>query len=505
MTDERTAVEETGVAEELLTIDEAARFLDTSKSTIYRILSQGDLKGTKIGKQWRFRKADLTAYLERTPSPVTVAVTALGDLENELGFFTTELNRTGVSLEIEDLYPPQNLTAESRIVMLGNRILLLAIAAKASDVHLERTAQSLRLRYRIDGVLQEIRRLPVSLHEALIAYYKERSYMDLLEKRPQDGRIRFRHEGKDYDLRSNILATIYGDNVVIRNLDMTSVHLDLSLLGADDRQRETLRHWLHRAGGMILATGPAGARKTTLLYACLHEMDIAEKKVFTIEDPVEYTLADVVQTQIVKRFGITFPMLLRCATRQDADIILCGELHDLETAEEAIEATLNGPLLLSTLHAHDAPSVLSRLVDMGVQPYLIASAMTGIVAMRFARRLCPHCKTEADPDEVAATLKQVRPLAEQGGYRIPDKAVFFASVGCDQCRRTGYQGRIGLFEILSCNPRLVEGLLKCPSSEEMTRLAVAHGLQTLLADGIYKAVEGETTLDEVLRATATWL
>ena len=180
-------------------------------------------------------------------------------------------------------------------------------------------------------------------------------------------------------------------------------------------------------------------------------------------------------------------------------------MSDLETAEVAIEAALTGHLLLTTLHTEDAPSTILRLVDMGIPRYLVAAALNGVVALRLVRRLCPHCKTEVDPDEIAAILEKVRPLAEKGGYCIPDTVALYAAVGCAKCRRTGYQGRIGLFEILSCNPGLVEQLLKCPSREEMTRLAVIHGMRTLLADGMYKAVEGETTLDEVLRATATWL
>jgi excisionase family DNA binding protein len=512
MTEARNEGEEAGAAEDLLTIDEAARFLDTSKSTIYRILSQGDLKGTKVGKQWRFRKADVTAYLERSPSAVTVATAALGDLDAELDFFTAELRNAGAKLEIEDPYVPDTLTAESRIVALANRILLLAIAVKASDVHLERAVQSSRLRYRIDGVLQDIRRLPLSLHEALIAHYKVLAEMNIAEKSvPQDGRIRFRHEGKEYDLRTSVLPTIliapiaYGESIVIRNLNMTSVRLDLDLLGADVKETDTLRHWLHRSGGMVIATGPTGTGKTTLLYSCLHEIDTMKKKVFTIEDPVEYPIADVVQTRLNQRLGVTFSAALRSVLRQDPDVILCGELRDLETVELVIKAALTGHLLLTPLHTEDAPSALLRLVDVGIERYLVASTVSGVVAQRLARRLCPHCKTAANPDEIAATLEKVRPLAEQGGYRIPQQVVFYVAVGCDQCRRTGYQGRIGLFEILSCNPRLVEQLLKCPSSEEMTRLAVSHGMRTLLADGMDKAVQGETTLEEVLRATATWL
>lgn len=512
MTDERNEVEEAGASEELLTIDEAARFLDTSKSTIYRILSQGEVKGTKVGKQWRFRKADLTAYLERTPAAVTVAVAALGDLDKELDFFAAELRSAGVKPENEDLQAPDGLTAEARIVELANRILILAIAAKASDVHLERAAHASRLRYRIDGVLQEIRRLPLSLHEALIAHYKVLAEMNLAEKSlPQDGRIRLRHDGKEYDLRTSVLPTTvtapiaYGESIVMRNLAMTAVRHDLDLLGADPKEMDALRQWLHKSGGMVIAAGPTGAGKTTLLYSCLHEIDTMKKKVFTIEEPVEYPMADVVQTQTNRRVGMTFPTALRSILRQDPDVILCAEMRDLETAEIAVEAALTGHLILTTLHTEDAPSALLRLVDMGVQRYLVAATLSGVVAQRLVRRLCPHCKTTADSNEIAASLEKVRPLAEMGGYRIPDRAVLYAAVGCDQCRRTGYQGRIGLFEILSCTPGLVEQFLKCHSRDERTRLAVSFGMRTLLADGMYKAVEGETTLDEVLRTTAVWL
>jgi len=336
--------------------------------------------------------------------------------------------------------------------------------------------------------------------------------MNLAEKSlPQDGRIRFRHDGKEYDLRTSVLPTTvtapiaYGESIVMRNMAMTAVRQDLDLLGADGKQMDTVRHWLDRSGGMILATGPTGAGKTTLLYSCLHEIDTMKKKVFTIEEPVEYPIADVVQTQTNRRVGMTFAAALRSVLRHDPDVILCGEMRDLETAEHAIEAALTGHLLLSTLHTEDAPSALLRLVDMGIQRYLVSATVSGVVAQRLVRRLCPHCKTAAASEETAALLEKVRPLAEMGGYRIPDGAALYTAVGCDRCRRAGYQGRIGLFEILSCNPRLVEHLLKCHSNEEMTRLAVSLGMRTLLADGVSKAVEGETTLDEVLRATATWL
>jgi excisionase family DNA binding protein len=500
MTDERTAPEET--AEELLTIDEAARFLDTSKSTIYRILSLDTLKGTKVGKQWRFRKADLTAYLERSPATVTIAVAAQADLERELEFFAGELRRAGLDPEIE-LPTRESITAEAPIVTLANRILLLAITARASDFHLERAAEALRLRFRIDGVLQDIRRIPASLHDAIIARFKEMSYMDLLEKLPQDGRIRFEYEGVHYDLRSNVIRAAYGDSMAIGNLGMTSVRLDLDRLGAGEPQVETLRRWIHRPSGMFITTGPGGSGKTTLIYSCLREIDAVEKKLFTVESPWEVMLPDVVQTMTHKHIGLTFAVALRCAVRQQADVIFCAELPDLETAEVAVESAVTGHLLMTTLHAEDAPSALVTLAERGIPPYLLASAMTGVVAQRLARRLCPHCKAPADTAEIARTLERVRPLVEMGGYRIPEGAAFSKTVGCDACRKTGYQGRIGLFEILTCTPRLVDQLLKCTSHEERIRLAVAHGMRTLLADGLSKAVDGETTIEEVLRATAT--
>jgi type II secretory ATPase GspE/PulE/Tfp pilus assembly ATPase PilB-like protein len=262
---------------------------------------------------------------------------------------------------------------------------------------------------------------------------------------------------------------------------------------------------MRRPSGLILATGPTGSGKTTLLYSCLQEVDTAKYKVLTIEDPVEYRITDITQVEVNRRMGLTFSTALRCFQRQEPDIIVCGELPDPETAATAVAASLIGHLVLSTLHTEDALTAILRLADMGVERYVVAATLTGIVARRLARRLCPHCKAIASAEESALLVGRARRMTVQGGYDIPDGADFYTAVGCDQCHGTGYQGRLGLFEILACTPKLVGQLLQCDSREAMTRLAVDTGMRTLLADGMRKAVDGETSIDEVLRATGTWL
>lgn len=506
MTEERKQGSEAKSADELFSFDEAIKFLDTSKSTLYRLLSQDDIKGVKVGKQWRFRKGDLTAYLERGPVAVAVDGAARVDLEAELDFFTEAWLTVGQQSEPALSPSSEQRTPEAKIVELADRIVFLAIVGSAGDIHLEPSASSLRLRYRIDGVLHDIRRLPMSLHESLLTRFKEMAEMNLSEKRvPQDGRISIQYRGKEYDLRMSVLPTLYGENAVIRILDRTSVLLGLEKLETRPDELDALRTWMHQSRGLILATGPTGAGKTTLLYSCLQEVNTAEKNVLTIEDPIEHRLADITQVQVNKRVGVTFAGVLRSFIRQDPDVILCGEIRDIETVEMMVEASLTGHLVLSVLHTEDTLSALLRLDDMGLARYLVTATLLGVVATRLARKLCAHCKTVSPLEEGRPVSDKLRRLTENGGYRIPQEAVFYSAAGCPRCHGTGYQGRMGLYEILNCTPPLVAQLYQCGSHEERTRLAVLAGVRTLLADGMQKAVEGETSIDEVLRATGTWL
>jgi len=478
-------------SEDLLTLDEAVKFLGTSKPTLYRLLGLDEIKGLKVGRQWRFRKADLTAYMER--SPVAFAAAPKEDLDMELAFFADQLSEPEPDM-LGDL--------ETKTIRLAHKIMQLAIHTKASDIHLEPTADDFLLRYRADGVLQEIRRLPTSTRESLTARYKTMAEMDMNEKRlPQDGRIAVRHEDKDFDLRVAVMPSMYGEAITMRILAKQDILLGLGNLGLVPEDLRQIRDLMQQPNGIVIATGPTGSGKTTLLYSCLQETAAIEKKTVTIEDPIEFALPYTTQTQVSKKVGLTFAAAVRAFLRQDPNIILVGEMRDLEVANITAEAALTGHLALTALHTNDAPSALLRLLDMGVEPYLISATVTGIVATRLIRRVCENCK---QPQDLSAepTLSYIAQLAAEGGYEIPAEAVFVRGSGCEQCRGRGYRGRMGLYEVLTLTEPLTEAVLRRAPIEELTDLAVAGGMRTLLADGIRKAVEGLTTIDEVMRVVS---
>ncbi len=478
-------------AEELLSLDEAVKFLGTSKPTLYRLLGQDEIKGLKVGRQWRFRKTDLVAYMER--GPVAVAAAPKEDLDMELAFFAEQLGQEAANAAAD---------AEAKTVRLADNILTLAIQTKASDIHLEPNADDFVLRLRMDGVLHEIRQLPASIRESLTARYKMMAEMDLSEKRlPQDGRIPVRYEDKDFNLRVSVMPSLYGEAIAMSVLAKQDILFDLGVLGLTPEDLRQVREMMRQPNGIVIATGPSGAGKTTLLYSCLRELANVKIKTMTIEDPIELPLHHTTQIQVNKKAGLTFPALLRSSLRQDPDIILVGELSDGETAHIAVEAAFNGHLLLTALHTGDAPSALLRLLDMGIEPHLISATVAGVVATRTARRVCESCK---QPQDLSAdpTLGTFTALAAEGGYQIPEGAVFVRGAGCEQCRGRGYRGRIGLYEVLTVTEPLTEAILRRASAEELRKIAVENGMRTLLADGIRKAAEGQTTLKEVLRVVS---
>ena len=480
-------------SEELLSLDEAVKFLGTSKPTLYRLLGQDEIKGLKVGRQWRFRRADLIAYMER--SPVAFSAAPKEDLDMELAWFNEHLGLE--TDETEDRADPETKTRT-----LARRILRLAIQSRASDIHIEPTPENVLLRLRVDGVLQETRRLPLSMKESLTAQFKTLAEMSLSETRmPQDGRIPFKHDGRDFDIRAAALPSLNGEALTLRILDRSTVLIGLDKLGLAPENLRQLRDLVQQPNGIVLATGPAGSGKTTLLYSCLQEIAGVEKKTMTIEDPVEYQMPYLTQTQVNKKAGLTFAAGLRSFLRQDPDIILVSEMRDLETAQIAVEAALTGHLVLSSLHTGDAASALLRLLDMGIEPYLISATVTGVVAARLARRVCESCKLAVDLSG-EPTLGYVTQLAREGGYEVPADAAFVRGAGCDQCRGKGYRGRLGLYEVLTLTEPLAEALLRRATGEELTAHAVAGGMRTLLADGIRKAVEGQTTVEEVLRVVS---
>jgi type IV pilus assembly protein PilB len=500
--------------DDLLTLDETLQFLGTSKATLYRWLGQGDLKGMKVGRQWRFRKADLVAYMER--SPVAVAAAPSEAMEGELAHFAEQLRQADAvdPAEYEDDaasgkptgWDQGTTSGEGKIALLVDRILALAICKGVSDIHIEPARQHneafVLLRFRLDGVLHEMRRLPTRLQDPLALRIKQMAEMNLAERKvTQDGRIHFWYDGNDFDLRVSCLPTVFGEAIVLRVLDKRNVIIGLNRLGLTPEDLARLQSLIGQPQGLVLTTGPSGSGKTTLLYSCLNALANPNRKTLTAEDPVEYILPYTTQTQINRKVGMNFPATLRSLLRQDPDVIMLAEMRDLESAELSMESAVIGHLVLSILHPNDAPSALIRLQDMGVVPFLIAQYVIGALAQRLVRRVCPHCKEPVQPARSDPDFEPLRQAAIRGGYTLPADAAFMRGQGCEQCLQTGYKGRIGLFEVMIMNPEIGKAFLKGASAQELTQIAVAHGMRTLVADGIRKAAQGITTLEEVRRVT----
>jgi len=386
---------------------------------------------------------------------------------------------------------------EAPIIRVVNVVIQQAIKDRASDIHVEPDRRGVRIRYRIDGVLHEVMRVPKYVHAPLVSRIKIMGDMNIAERRiPQDGRIHVRHEGKDYDLRVSSLPTVFGEKVVMRILDQSSVLIGLNKLGMLAETQAQLESIIVQPNGMILSTGPTGSGKTTTQYSILNKINSVEKNILTIEDPVEYQLPGLSQVHVNRKAGLTFASAMRSFLRQDPDIIMVGEIRDLETAETAVQASLTGHLVLSTLHTNDAPSAITRLMDMGVEPFLIASSVIGILAQRLGRRICQNCKEPYKPP--AEALHRV-------GFNVDDvdNVVFYRGRGCDQCRHTGYRGRTGLYEMMLINEEIADLTVKRAPLSEIRAAALANGMKNLKSDGFQKVIEGLTTVEEVMRVVFT--
>jgi type IV pilus assembly protein PilB len=393
-------------------------------------------------------------------------------------------------LSIETL---RTLTGEAPVVRLVNLIIHEAIRDSASDIHIESYRHSLQVRYRIDGVLHDAMAPPKSVQQAMVSRIKILANLDIAERRiPQDGRIHITLEGKEYDLRVSSLPTVFGENIVMRILDQSAARLALSKLRFSAAM---LRQWEDLAGkpyGMILVSGPTGSGKTTTLYSTLNTLNVPEKKILTIEDPVEYQLTRVNQVQVNPKAGLTFASGLRSFLRQDPDIIMVGEIRDRETAAIAIQASLTGHMVLSTIHTNDAASATTRLVDMGIEPFLISASLIGVLAQRLARTICRSCKESyAAPHEALHRLG----LEPAAGKEV----LFYRGRGCNRCKGTGYKGRLGIFELLAVSESIKELVLKGASTAQIREQAIAEGMCSLRDDGLVKILEGQTTVDELLR------
>lgn len=397
--------------------------------------------------------------------------------------------------DIPDLDQVEKDANAAPVVKLLNLILLQAIKDRASDIHLEPFDSEFKVRYRVDGVLYEMMPPPIQLARAVVSRVKVMGNLDIAETRlPQDGRIELNISGRPVDLRVSTLPTMYGESVVMRVLDRGQVSLDLEQIGLRPRELSLVRALVQKPNGIILVTGPTGSGKTTTLYSCLNEANDPGVKIITTEDPVEYNIDGLVQVPINDEIGVTFAACLRSILRQDPDKVLVGEIRDLETAQIAVEASLTGHLVMSTLHTNDAPSAVTRMVDLGLEPFLLTATLEAIVAQRLCRRICLGCRKEYAPtDEMLMELQLNR-------SDVMDKQ-FYYGTGCKQCNGTGYKGRIALFEILVLNDRLREMIMNGCSTQELRRAAREDGMKTLRESGLLHIYDGTTTIEEVTKET----
>lgn len=386
---------------------------------------------------------------------------------------------------------------EAPIIRLVDTIFREAIRNEATDIHIEPLQNGVRIRYRIDGILHEALRLPKWLSAPLIARIKILGDMDVAEKRvPQDGRMRIEMQKKRFDVRISTIPTVNGEKAVLRLLDQTSPLMGLEKLGLWEDDLAKVEYLISQPYGMILSTGPTGSGKTTTQYSILHRLNTNEVNILTIEEPVEYEVQGINQVHVNRKAGVTFATALRSFLRQDPDIILVGEIRDLETADVAFQAALTGHLVLSTLHTNDAPTAATRLIEMGVEPFLISAAVIGVIAQRLARRICPNCKEPFKyPEELL--MRFGTDLSELNGKEL------YRGRGCETCRYTGYKGRIGVFEVFVMNTEIADLILRRAPISEIRDAAVASGMTTLLNDGWRKVLAGVTTPQEVLRVVTT--
>jgi type IV pilus assembly protein PilB len=410
--------------------------------------------------------------------------------EEEIEFAEDDLEGDSIDLE--------RLSADAPVIRLCNAVLLSAIKKGASDIHMEPYEKQLRVRYRIDGVLHDEMHPPLKLKNAIASRFKIMASLDISERRlPQDGRIKLKlGKGREMDFRVNALPTIWGEKIVMRLLDKGNLQLDMTKLGFEHKQLTDFQSAIHKPFGMVLVTGPTGSGKTTTLYSALSDLNRVTTNISTAEDPVEYNLMGINQVQMHEDIGLNFAAALRAFLRQDPDIIMVGEIRDFETGEIAVKAALTGHLVLSTLHTNDAPGTISRLLNMGVEPFLVTASVNLILAQRLARKICTECKVEIESDPGA--------LAQAGFSEEQIKrAQLFKGAGCRTCGDSGYKGRIALYEVMPMTDRLKEMILQGASSAELKQQMINEGINTLRMSGINKIMDGVTTVEEICRVTVS--
>ena len=413
------------------------------------------------------------------------------------GFDEGEIDFTGEddgNVHVNDL---ERSAEDAPVVKLVNLMLVDAIKRGASDIHIEPYEKEFRVRYRIDGALYEAMKPPAKLKSAVLSRIKIMSSLDIAERRlPQDGRIKLKlGKGREMDFRVSVLPTLFGEKACLRLLDKSNLQLDMTKLGFEEDQLKDFQHGIHKPFGMVLVTGPTGSGKTTTLYSALSELNTISDNISTAEDPVEFNLMGINQVQMNEAVGLNFAAALRSFLRQDPDIIMVGEIRDFETAEIAIKAALTGHMVLSTLHTNDAPATISRLLNMGIEPFLITAALNCIVAQRLARKICVECK--APTDVPVQLLKDMQVPADQIGKFQPMKGK-----GCEKCSNTGYKGRVAVYEVLVANDAVKEMILNGASTAEVKAEAIRTGMRTLRQSMVRKLIQGVTTIDEIPRVSA---
>jgi type IV pilus assembly protein PilB len=398
-----------------------------------------------------------------------------------------------VKEEKEDLTDLEKIGSESPVIRFVNYLIFDAIKQGASDIHIEPKEKALKVRYRIDGVLFESMNPPYQMHPAIVSRLKIMSNLDISERRlPQDGRVRAVVHGRKVDLRLSTLPTVYGEKVVMRILDNRSINVALEDLGFSENALTIWKHQIDQPHGILLVTGPTGSGKTTTLYSSLRCMDGNKLNIATVEDPIEYHLPQANQVQVFDKIGMSFSAALRALLRQDPDVVMLGEIRDPETARIAVQASLTGHLVLSTLHTNDAPSSITRLINIGVEPYLISSAVHAILAQRLVRKICQQCVEEYVPSDEMREFLALQGFADQKSFR---------GKGCDKCRKTGYSGRLGIYELLVMDDNLRDMVTANPDVTQFRKTCRERGLVSLREDGFAKVLKGLTTVDEVLRVT----
>jgi type IV pilus assembly protein PilB len=471
---------------EVLDLASAANLLKVSKPTFYRWLAQDKIKGFKAGGQWRFYKRDLEAFLRaEEPSALQIDADAL----------RKAVTQARKSKGLKPIEWPEAETAEERTVIgTVNTLIGDAIEARASDIHFDNNVDETLVRYRVDGVLNEVMTLPRDAALPLVSRLKLMGDMDIAERRlPQNGRISVGFQGREYDLRVTTVPAIFGESAICRILDPNISLIGLDVLGFSKGTQRSFEERLRMPFGLIVVSGPAGSGRTTTLYSSLNLLNTPERKICTVEDPVEFRLRNVMQVHVNRKMGLTTAAAMRTFMRSDPDIVMVGDLRDLETAEACVNAAMTGHLVLTAMLPLDAPSVVTRLIDMGLEPFLVSASLNAVLAQRLLRRVCGECRERYEPSPHALQRLQVETDLDI------THAEFYRGKGCSECRNTGYRGRTSVFELLAVGDVIRELIARPASTAELQAAAVEAGMTTLLKDGVEKAMQGITTIEEVMR------